>query len=441
MEGLIMAAQLLLGLSILVGLHEAGHMFSAKMFGMRVEKFFIGFPPKLFGFKYGETEYALGGLPLGGFVKISGMIDESLDTDQMKSEPQPWEFRAKPAWQRLIVMLGGIIVNVVTGILIFILMVYFVGETYVSTKEANKYGIYANALGQEIGLRTGDKIIAINGNNVERFEELRNPKYLLEDGSNYTVLRDGQEMKIEIPSDFLDKLASKENNGSFIEPLFAFTVGEVAADRAAKKAGLQTGDKIIAINDKPIAYFQELRDALQANKNKTAEVKIDRNGASQVLKIPVDEEGIIGFRPEADLQTDRMEYSFLSSIPKGTTNAFEVVGTQVKAFGKIFKGEVSASKSLSGPIGIAKVFGGTWDWIRFWTLVGMLSMVLAFMNLLPIPALDGGHVVFLTYEIISGRAPSDKFLENAQRVGMVILLGLMVFAFGNDIYKIIESYL
>ncbi|MCU0390317.1 MAG: site-2 protease family protein, partial [Thermoflexibacter sp.] len=227
MEIMVMIAQLLLGLSILVGLHEAGHLLTAKMFGMRVEKFFIGFPPKIVGFKYGETEYALGAIPLGGFVKISGMIDESLDTNQMKSDPEPWEFRAKPAWQRLIVMLGGIIVNVVTGILIFIMMVYFLGESYTPLTEVNKNGIYASPLGEEIGLQYGDKIIAMNGNTIERFEDLRNPKYLLETGSNYTVQRNDQELKIVIPSNFLDKLSDKENSSSFIEPLLPFTVGEV----------------------------------------------------------------------------------------------------------------------------------------------------------------------------------------------------------------------
>ncbi len=437
MEGLIMTAQLLLGLSILVGLHEAGHLLTAKMFGMRVEKFFIGFPPKITGFKYGETEYALGAVPLGGFVKISGMIDESLDTNQMKSEPQPWEFRAKPAWQRLIVMLGGIIVNVITGIFIFILMVYFLGETYFPLREVNKHGIYVSKLGEEIGLQTGDKIIAMNGQTLERFEDLRNPKFLLEDQSYYTVLRDGQEIKIAIPSNFLDKLSDKENAGSFIEPLYPFSVGELQDGMPAQKAGLQTGDKIVAISGQAVQYFQELRNILQENKNKDIEVKIERNGSFQILTMKVTEEGTIGFRPEMNLATAKMQYSFLASIPRGTVSAFEVVGTQIKAFGKIFRGEVSPTKSLSGPIGIAKFFGGTWDWIRFWTITGMLSMVLAFMNLLPIPALDGGHVVFLTYEIISGHAPSEKFLENAQKVGMVILLVLMAFAFGNDIYKLI----
>jgi regulator of sigma E protease len=437
MEGLIMTAQLLLGLSILVGLHEAGHLLTAKMFGMRVEKFFIGFPPKITGFKYGETEYALGAVPLGGFVKISGMIDESLDTNQMKSEPQPWEFRAKPAWQRLIVMLGGIIVNVITGVFIFILMVYFLGETYFPLKEVNKHGVYVSKLGEEIGLQTGDKIVAMNGQPVERFEDLRNPKFLLEDQSYYTVLRNNEEVKIAIPSNFLDKLSDKENTGSFIEPLYPFTVGELQDGMPAKKAGLQTGDKIVAISGQPVQYFQELRNILQENKNKDIEVKVERNGSFQILPMKVTEDGTIGFRPEMTLASAKMQYSFLASIPKGTVNAFEVVGTQIKAFGKILRGEVSPTKSLSGPIGIAKVFGGTWDWIRFWTITGMLSMVLAFMNLLPIPALDGGHVVFLTYEIISGHAPSEKFLENAQKVGMVILLVLMAFAFGNDIYKLI----
>ncbi|MCS7018368.1 MAG: RIP metalloprotease RseP [Cytophagales bacterium] len=436
MEGLIMTAQLILAITIMVGLHELGHMLPAKWFGMRVEKFSIGFPPKLFSFKKGETEYMVGALPLGGFVKIAGMVDESLDTAQLSSKPQPWEYRSKPAYQRLIVMLGGITVNVLTGIVVFIGLAYFLGETYLPISEVNKHGIHVSKLAAEIGLQEGDKLIAINGKKLERYEDARNPSFFLETGSYYTVLRNGKEMMIPLPTDLMDKLGDKQN-ASFIDPLYPFAVGEVQPDMPAGKAGLQPGDKIIAANDTPILYFQHLKSFLEKHKGEEVKFVIDRKGEQVIKYIQITPEGTIGFRPEFLLQTAVRKYSLAEAVVRGTFNAFDVVFVQLKAFGKMFRGEMSVTKSLSGPIGIAKVFGGTWDWIRFWSLVGLLSMVLAFMNLLPIPALDGGHAVFLTYEIISGRAPSQAFLEGAQKVGMLLLLGLMVFAFGNDIYKLI----
>ncbi|MDW7695513.1 RIP metalloprotease RseP [Flammeovirgaceae bacterium SG7u.111] len=436
MEGLVMAAQLILGLSILVGLHELGHLIAAKAFGMRVEKYSIGFPPKIWGIKLGETEYSIGSLPLGGFVKISGMIDESLDTDHLNSEPEPWEFRAKPAWQRLIVMLGGIIVNVITGIFIFICLVYFLGESYTSVEEANKHGIYVNELGMELGLQRGDKIVKVNGQEFSNFSDVRNPKYLLETDASYTVLRDGKEVVIPIPSDFLDRMSEREGSGSFIEVLEPFFVQEVIEKSNAEIAGLKNGDKIVEVNNTPIVYFQDFRSALRNNEGEVVSMTVVReNEGEKELTVQVNEDGTVGFYPGSMLERSRFHYGLGESVQKGTQDAFSVIAVQLKAFKKIFSGDMSASKSISGPIGIAKFFGGTWDWIRFWTIAGMLSMVLAFMNFLPIPALDGGHVVFLSYEIISGRPPSDKFLETSQKVGMVLLLSLMVFAFGNDIYK------
>ena len=439
MEGLIMTAQLLLGLSILVGLHELGHLIAAKVFGMRVEKYSIGFPPKLFGVKIGETEYSLGALPLGGFVKISGMIDESLDTAQLKTEPKPWEFRAKPAWQRLIVMLGGIIVNVITGVIIFIFLVYLFGDRYYSIKEVNKYGIYVNELGEEIGLKTGDKILKINGHDFEYFNDVRNPNFLLESGSYYTVERDGKTLDVAIPGDFIERLSDNENNRDFVHWREPFVVDSVLDNSAADRGGLRSGDKILSVDDQNIEYFHEFSDVLSDKANSTVNMVVKgKNGEERNLEVDVTEDGTVGFYPKSMLEPSIRHYSFAEAIPKGAVDAFSVITVQLKAFNKIFKGEVSATKSLSGPIGIAKFFGGTWDWVKFWTITGMLSMVLAFMNLLPIPALDGGHVVFLTYEIISGRPPSDSFLEASQKVGMVLLLCLMVFAFGNDIYKLFQ---
>ncbi|MHA6249753.1 RIP metalloprotease RseP [Pontibacter sp. CAU 1760] len=436
MDIIVMVGQLILGLTILVGLHELGHMLAAKWFGMRVEKYAIGFPPKLFGKKFGETEYMLGLIPLGGFVKISGMVDESMDTEALKEEPKPWEFRAKPAWQRLIVMMGGIIVNVVTGIVIFIILTYNYGEQYIPASEV-KHGIVANEIGQEIGFQTGDKVVAVNGKKLERFEDIRSMDALLGQNAYYTVERNGELVDIQVPVDLMDKLADDKSNAFFVEPRVPFKVGEVVPSTPAAKAGLMAGDNITKVNGQDIAYFHEFQQAMQQNKGKAATLIVNRNDKLIKLKVDVTEDGTIGFHSQPLLQMATRDYSLVESIPIGTEQAFGIITANIKGFGKIFRGEVSASKSVSGPIGIAQIFGDTFNWYKFWTITGMLSMVLAFMNFLPIPALDGGHVVFLTYEMISGRKPSDNFLENAQKVGMVLLFGLMAFAIFNDVFKLI----
>ena len=434
MEGLVMAGQLILGLSILVGVHEFGHLLAAKAFGMRVEKYSIGFPPKIWGFQYGETEYSIGAIPLGGFVKITGMIDESLDTETLNAEPEEWEFRSKPAWQRLIVMMGGIIVNVITGIIIFVCLAYSNGESFLDKSELNKHGIIAFDLGQEIGLKTGDRIVQINGEDYKKFSDIISPNVLLSNNAYYTVDRNGEKLSVDIPYGFLDKFT--DNKGNFISFRNPFKVGRVSMGTGADKGGLLPGDEFIAINDEAVSYFDQLQIVLSENAGKEIVAKVKgESGTERTLNMQVDEDGKIGFEVQSTLALSHNDYSFSEATSRGTEQAFSVVWINIKAFGKIFKGEVSASKSLSGPIGIAQIFGGTWDWNNFWRITGLLSMVLAFMNFLPIPALDGGHVVFITYEIVSGRKPSDKFLENAQKVGMILLLGLMGFAIFNDIFK------
>lgn len=437
LEILIMAGQLILGLSILVGLHEWGHMAAAKMFGMRVEKFFIGFPPKIFGIQRGETEYGIGAIPLGGFVKISGMIDESMDTEAMSKEPQPWEFRSKPAWQRLVVMLGGIIVNVIVGVFIFIVIAYKDGEKVLSNTEVNKYGIVAGDLAKEIGLSTGDKIVKVNGKSFTNFSDVVSSDVFLGSNSSYTVDRNGKQIDIDIPNNFIEKLSDPEEKGKFIQPIMPFKVGELIPDMPASDAGLKVGDKIVAVDAKPIEFYHEFQEEVPKHKDQMISLSIVRNGQPSLIKMKVTSEGTIGLRPESLLAFTTINYTLNQAIQVGAQDAFGVVYNNIKGFGKIFRREVSASKALSGPIGIARMFGGVWDWQNFWRLTGLLSMVLAFMNALPIPALDGGHAVILSYEIISGRKPSDKFLENAQKVGMVLLLGLMAFAIFNDFWKII----
>jgi regulator of sigma E protease len=443
MDWMIMLAQLLLSLSFLVAVHEMGHLIAAKYFGMRVEQFSIGFPPKIWSFKKGETEYAISAIPLGGYVKISGMIDESLDTETMKQDPQPWEFRSKPAWQRLIVMLGGIFVNVVVGVLIFIGITFVFGDTYILKDAVNNAGgFHVGPVGKEIGLQTGDKIVKINGQDFKYLEDIIRPETLLGTNAYYTVERDGKLVDINIPANFIQKFNKKENAQNFVLFRFPPKVGKVAENTLADRIGLQKGDLFIEFNGKPVTYFDEVYDATKAYTGDTISFAISRAG--QTLRFKENFKNAnqqIGYAPmieETYLDDAKVaiKYSFLESVPLGTERAFTTLKTQITAFGKIISGVLSPRESLSGPIGIMQAFGGTWDWEKFWQLTGVLSLVLAFMNLLPIPALDGGHVMFLSYEIISRRKPSDKFLENAQKVGMVFLLALMVFIFANDIIKI-----
>lgn len=435
MDTLIMVAQLLLGLSLLVGLHEMGHLLAAKLFGMRVEKFSIGFPPKIAGFQWKGTEYSLGAIPLGGFVKISGMVDESLDSEQMSAEPQPWEFRSKPAWQRLIVMLGGIFVNVLTGVFIFIFLVYDRGETFYSRDQVMEHGIVAYDIGEQIGLQNGDKILDINGIPYESVNDLSSGDALLSSDGFYTVEREGERLRVDIPRGFINSFSNEESMSNFVQIRFPFAVLDVSPEGNAEKAGLKPGDKILAVNETEVYYFNELQAALEEQKGQDVELTIERDKQELITQVDVSEEGTIGIAVENLLEPVRKTYSFMESIPIGTERAFSIVIINARAMGKMFTGEVSA-KNVSGPIGMAKIYGSTWDWTKFWSITGLISMILAFMNLLPIPALDGGHVMFLLYEMISGRSPSDRFLENAQKVGMVLLLAIMVFAIGNDILKL-----
>lgn len=446
MNAMIMIAQLLLSLSILVAVHEMGHLLAAKYFGMRVEQFSIGFPPKIWSFRKGETEYALSAIPLGGYVKISGMIDESLDTETMKQEPQPWEFRSKPAWQRLIVMLGGIFVNVVVGILIFIGITFFIGDRNIKKDAINANGgFHVGSVGEELGLRTGDKIVKINGRDYQYFSDLTRAETLLAANASYTVERNGELIDINIPDNFIQKFNKKENAGNFLMYRFPPEVGLVSENSIAENVGLKKGDLIVEVNGTPVTYFDQVYDLVHKTDSKTVSFKIKRDG--KILSFDNQkflDKKQIGFAPAEPkefeaIAEEKISYGFLESVSLGTERAFTTLYVQIKAFGKIISGVLNPTESLSGPIGIAQAFGGEFDWPKFWTLTGVLSLVLAFMNLLPIPALDGGHVMFLTYEMISRRKPSDRFLEGAQKFGMVFLLALMVFIFANDIIKAVKG--
>ena len=435
MGGLIMAVQMILALSIIVAIHEFGHLITAKIFGMRVEKYFIGFPPKIFSFRYKVTEYGLGSVPLGGFVKISGIIDESFDTKHVNKKPEPWEFRAKPAWQRLIVMLGGIVLNVITGIIIFILLTYKNGDQFISKDEINKHGIIALELGKEIGLETGDKIININGEDWIKDTDLFNPNVFFEEESFYTIERNGNIIKVTFPDDFLNKFSSEKEINSFIKIRSPFTINEVVEGSEAYNSGIKKGDKIISIGDENIIDMFEFHEKIKDNNN--INLKILRDKKLININVSKNSEGKIGIimKPDA-INYSKINYSFYESIPIGTAQAFSIVVINVKAFGQMFSGNIDPRKSMSGPIGIAQIFGSNFNWDKFWRLTGLISMVLAFMNLLPIPALDGGHALFISLELLTGYKPSEKFLEYSTRFGVIILLTLMGFVIINDIYKL-----
>jgi len=438
MSIVIMVGQLILGLSILVILHEFGHFIAARAFGIKVEKFYLFFDAwgiSLIKFNYRGVEYGVGWLPLGGYVKIAGMIDESMDTDQLAGPPQPWEFRSKPAWQRLIVMLGGVTVNIILGIFIFWILTIKYGESYIPNSEI-KYGIVPGKIGIKMGLEPGDQVIAINGKKVLRFDELTSTEVIL-GNSDLTVQRGSQVLHIRIPATILNDL-SDYGIDQFINrfPRAKFAVESIAPGSGAQKAGLIKNDSIVAINNNKTAFFDQMQAQLALNKNKQVLVSIKRDGNVFQKAAQIDKDGVLGFIPNLDIPKEKkLSFGFFGSLPVGATKAWGNFTDNAKGIGKIFKGDVKLSKAVSGPVKIATLFGTTIDWVRFWSLVGFLSMVLALTNLLPIPALDGGHALFLIIEMIKGKPLSDKFLERAQIVGFVILISLMVFVFGNDIVK------
>ncbi|MHB8207393.1 RIP metalloprotease RseP [Mucilaginibacter sp.] len=443
MSIVIMVGQLILGLSILVILHELGHFLAARAFGIKVEKFYLFFDAwnfSLFKFTYKGVEYGVGWLPLGGYVKIAGMIDESMDTDQLQGPPQPWEFRSKPAWQRLIVMLAGIIVNIILGIFIFWMLTLKYGETYTPVANAH-YGVVPGKVGIKMGLEPGDQIYAVNGVPIKRFEDITNSTVFY-DHSELDVLRGNQQLKFTVPKGILNDL-SDGGIDQFVDrdPRSQYMVGPIVAGSNAQKAGLKQGDSILAVNDTPVPFFDQLQSQLLLNKNKAVKLSVKRNGALLQLTSNVTAEGTIGFQAMRNLpKQDTIKFGFFGSLPVGATKAWSTFTDDAKGLGKLFTGDVKFNKAVSGPVKIATMFGGQIDWLRFWSLVGILSMVLALTNLLPIPALDGGHSLFLLIEMIKGKPLSDKFLERAQLVGFVLLITLMVFVFGNDIFKLVMKH-
>ncbi len=437
-------AQLILSLSILVILHEFGHYITARWFKCRVEKFYLFFDPwfSIVKKKVGDTEYGIGWLPLGGYVKIAGMVDESMDKEAMKLPPQPWEFRSKPAWQRLIIMLGGVTVNVLLAFFIYAMILFVWGEQKI-VNNSFKNGIYcADSLLLKFGLNNGDKIIAINDQVVKYFDDI--PAKLIT-ATEVTVEQNGQQKTIDMPVDLIGQLVEKKKQGvGFIEFRREAIVGDISDKMFdtmyAKKAGLQPMDKILSIDSVPVTFVDEMGKLVEKKKNGTVQIEIERGGQKMALQSRVNSDGKIGLPwigfEEMDslglIKIEDRKYSLLEAFPGGVAKTWEKLGGYIDQFKKMTNPKTGAYKGVGGFKTIGSVFHTPWDWESFWSITAFLSIILAFMNLLPIPALDGGHVLFTLGEMITGRKPSEKFLEYAQIVGMVFLLGLMLFANGND---------
>ncbi|WP_345167352.1 RIP metalloprotease RseP [Algibacter aquimarinus] len=450
MEFVIKISQFLLSLSLLIVLHELGHFIPAKAFKTRVEKFYLFFDVKfsLFKKKIGDTVYGIGWLPLGGYVKISGMIDESMDTEAMKEEPKPWEFRSKPAWQRLIIMLGGVTVNFILAILIYIGMSYFYGDTFLPNDNIKDGLLIENTVANQAGLLTGDKIIAVDGDKIENFSEI-SEKVLF--GKDITIERKGEQSTITFPEDILSQLIdSKEKD--FIDLREPFIIVEVPDSSYNKNSGIKTGDIIIGLNNVSTKYADEVKAVLGNLKGQEVTAKLLRDKVETTIPLKISDEGKLGlvYASGSTPKTlealgyykfETKEYTFLEAFPVGINKAKAKLASYWKQLGAIFTPSTGAYKGVGGFKAIYDIFPSVWSWQYFWNITAFLSIMLGVLNLLPIPALDGGHVMFLLYEMVSGRKPGDKFMEYAQMVGFFILIALVLFANGNDVYKWITELL
>jgi regulator of sigma E protease len=441
MEILVKAGQLLLSLSILVILHELGHFIPAKLFKTRVEKFYLFFDPwfSLFKKKVGDTEYGVGWLPLGGYVKISGMIDESMDTDQMKKGPQPWEFRSKPAWQRLIIMLGGVTVNVILAFVIYSFSLVIWGEKYLPSEKAT-YGIHCDSLALAAGFQEGDMIYSIDNKVVERFASESGAlhpevieRLILDDAKLVTVTRGGVMVDVPFTEEVKSQVLAKTK---LFTPNIPFIIDGFSETSVMQSAGAEVGDKILKINNKDMGYAGDVMQYTPTLKGDTATVLVDRNGEEISFDVFL-AEGVMGvqLKPFSTLyEFEKEQYNAISVIPAALTKT----GVEIANYLKQFKLIKQSPESVGGFISIGNIFPSVWDWQRFWSLTAFLSIMLAVLNLLPIPALDGGHVVFLLYEVLTGRQPNEKVMEYAQTVGIILLLGLVIYANGNDIFKLLS---
>lgn len=431
---LIKALQLILSLAILVVLHELGHFIPAKLFKTKVEKFYLFFdwPYSLLKKKIGDTEYGIGILPLGGYVKIAGMIDESMDTEHLNKEPEPWEFRSKPAWQRLIIMLGGVTVNLILGFAIY-MMVTFVWGKDIITSENLKDGFEVNEIMKPYGFSDGDKILKVDGEPFENVVDI----------SKYLFLRDVSTVTVQHVNGKIEKLTIPENIGHIMmesgatnpfSPLVAPVIGEVAPNSLAEKFDFKANDRIVTINDIELVKWQELSQFLQDASNEELSFEILRDGSKMQKTVVLDEKSELGVYPKMpEISFTKINYSLFESFSVGYDKAYWILSDYITQFEYVFTPK--GITQLGGFGAIGSIFPASWDWQRFWESTALLSLILAFMNLLPIPALDGGHVMFLLYEVFSGRKPNDKFMEYAQMTGFLLLVSLVLFANGNDVYR------
>jgi regulator of sigma E protease len=444
MTVLIKIIQLLLSLSILVIIHELGHFTFARIFKTRVEKFYLFFDAwfSLFKIKKGDTEYGIGWIPLGGYVKISGMIDESMDLEQMKQPPQPWEFRSKKSWQRLLIMLGGVFFNFILALLIYVAVLFAWGETYLPTANL-KYGIVTDSTGHALGIRNGDFILSVDNQKIDKFNDIRTD-IILNNRKSIQVKRGGETISIPI----LEAAVPAMLKGKFLieprRPFGPYKISYLDKESPAKSAGLLIGDEIKGLNDSVFVFFDEFQGYLAANKGKQVTVNLLRNGQPLNINVTTNAAGKLGVadsRTYAEIfELKTIKYSLFQSIPAGITTGFKAMGDYLKQFRLIFSKHTKAYESLGGFITIGSIFPSVWDWQIFWNLTAFLSIILAVMNILPIPALDGGHVMFLLYEVVTGRKPSDKFMEYSQIVGMAIIIMLLIYANGNDVIKLLKKY-
>lgn len=440
MDILIKVVQFFMSLSLLVIIHELGHFLAARMFGIRVEKFYLFFDPwfSIFKFRRGQTEYGMGWLPLGGYVKIAGMIDESMDTEQMAAEPQPDEFRSKPAWQRLIVMVAGVVMNVVLAFLIYCGICYHWGEPYLPVEDA-QWGFIWNDEGHALGFEDGDKVLSISGEKIEEVDQIVNALLITSEDREVVVEREGAEHSFTIPLEQLVEMRQREGYKGMYSMRMPFEIDSIDSE-SALAAGLQRGDRLIALNGEKMLYFDQYMRALPDLAGQSVILGIERDSADVVLsrevEVTLSDEGKIGVLARYPFEVRMRNYTLLESIPAGLRRTGEEISGYWKQIKTIVVPESKLYEELGGFLSIGNVFPDEWDWERFWRTTALLSVILAVMNILPIPALDGGHVLFLLWEVITRRKPSDKFLEYAQMFGLVVLFALLLYANGNDIYRL-----
>ena len=446
MEFVIKISQFLLSLSLLIVLHELGHFIPAKLFKTRVEKFYLFFDYKfsIFKKKIGDTVYGIGWIPLGGYVKISGMIDESMDTEQLAQPAQPWEFRSKPSWQRLIIMLGGVFVNFVLGIFIYIMLMYAYGEKYLPNENV-KDGVWVqDTIAMNLGLQTGDKILTIDGEKIKKFSELT---LGFVNGNDFQLERNGVVLDQQIPEDFISQLMDRgKNAGPVVMPRIPFIIAGISEDSHNLTADLKPKDIVVAIHGNRIKYLDEGQPELNKFKNQEIILTVQRGTETKEIPVKVNSNGKLGVGlgqlPFKDLEKlgyynlAEIQYSFVEAIPAGWNKSIKTLSDYIKQLKKIFNPSTGAYKGLGGFISIGSIFPSEWSAESFWNITAFLSIMLGFMNLLPIPALDGGHVVFTLWEMITGKKPGDKFLEYAQVTGFILLIVLLLFANGNDVFRL-----